>query len=197
MSGGEDFAQTVTSNTIQSQLLESNTHLKIFGGLNVDAGAGGGSGSSFFRDFTWIGNWNTAPTAGDQFTLDYHGTLSFRTGNGPGSANYFFGIDLNNDGTFEYQTFVNGSGTNPVFNLDGNALLLLAPVSGAVSYRIELDVSCHHPFTEYPGAGMTLDLPENSIDLRAVPEPRVELLFMMATALLALCRIRWRKRKQV
>jgi hypothetical protein len=83
-----------------------------------------------------------------------------------------------------------------MINLNGSGMML-APVSGATSYHIELDVDCGHPFTEYPGAGVTVNFPENSIDLRAVPEPRVELLFMMATALLALCRIRWRKRKRV
>jgi hypothetical protein len=193
--GGEDQTQVLTSNTTQAQLLENDTHLKIFGGLNLDTGAGGGSGSSFHYEFDWTGNWNAAPSAGDPFTIDLTGTLSFRTGGGSGNASYFLGVDLNNDGTFEYQSFGSMSGTDPVFHLNLSGTML-APVSGAVSYHIELDVNCGHPFTEYPGAGVTVDLPQNSIDLIAVPEPRVELLFMMAVALLALCRIRWRKRKR-
>lgn len=191
---GGQGTQQLNSDTTQAQLLDGDTHLKIFGGATIDS-TNNSSGSSFDWQFSWIGQWDTAPNAGDPFSISYDGTFTFNSSGQSADTSWSLTVDLDLDGNADYFAQDSTTGVNPVMLFNGNAIIP-APVSGAFSYAIYLDVALGPEFnSNVPSAGVTIDLPQNSIDLSAVPEASTATLFIMAAALLALFRIRRRTRR--
>lgn len=169
-----------------SMVLDNGHQLKIYGPLDSTIT----SGSNFVTDFSFIGNWNVAPDAGDLFQISYDATVSASARVGVANLAWTYEIDLNNDGTAEYAASGGGGGSGGSLSLmaDGTASIV-APASGASKYRIDLIISC-----SYSGqtADEHADIPMNSLDFLAVPEPGTNALFLLGT-LAALASLCWRK----
>ena len=179
---GFDFSNSMPTSTV----LDNGHLLKIFGPLDSTIT----SGSTFVTDFNWIGNWSVAPDAGDLFQISYDATVSASASGGVANLAWTYKIDLNNDGTAEYAASGGGAGSGGSLSLmpDGNADIM-APVSGATEYRIDLIISC---FYSGQTAHEHADVPMNSFDFFAVPEPSTNVLFLIGT-LAALASLTWRK----
>jgi hypothetical protein len=154
----------LNTGSLSGQVLDNGTDLSISGSASGNVT----SGSEYTVLYSWQGNWAQSPAVGDLFDISLNGTAD--SNDGPPATETSWKLQVNLDGAPTPEYTDSGSTSGPDLVIDSSGVAA-GTIGSASTYTIDLTISENIGSLDGGEYGMGLNIPADSFNITAVPEP--------------------------